>query len=859
MNYHLSTRTTLRLVASVVLLFGTLLALSHPFGTIPPIGATFNPYSGVWAAGNLGASLKSQTIRIPSLSQVVTVSYDKYERPTINATNEHDLFETIGILQARFRLFEMDLLRRAGEGTLAAVIGPSELSTDEFQLTLGLKRTAEAEAANIKRDPTTFNLMNAYTEGINYEINKLESSNRLPAEFRLLNYKPAPWTMVDSLVIQGDLTELLDFTTAPIDRTLAANSLGANLTNKIFPTFAPNPQTPYDKGPFKALPLSKITRTIPGSSLTPVSTKAKALMASVRSTDRIVSPPALNTTQLEGGLAQITNWYQSIDPILRRIGSESNNFAISGKKSSTGGAILAGDPHLAFQLPSIWYQLTANSPSISLSGVSVPGLPGILIGHNRDISWSLTDTQNQSVFYYREKTSPAHPNQYFWNGKWRNYTTYSYQIAQKGGSTVDYQVRVTVHGPVMTNSGVAASAFWFGAIPSDDIRSLYGVYKASNFSQFKAALSNWLAPTQNFAYADNKGNIGIIAPGIYAQVRSGDPRQLLDGTGASDVIGTIPYSEVPQSYDPKSGFIFSANQRPVSTNYPYFIGDSNNAFDPGYRSRTIFNFLNSHNKITPTQIEGLQTSYSDLLASEMVPRLISAIRASIPSGAFTLTIPLQKALNLLSSWNYKMTSDSKAAPIWWYFINNFLPQVFNPIWTSHNVPTSTDSNLKVSINNTSLLDDAEALTLDPKTGPSLGLQISTPSQLDSAMFAAFQSAITSMQHDLGHSFYDRTWGSIHKDKFVSIANIDSLSYGPFSAGGDPWTVNAAEEALLSKGGPSWRMVAQPGKSYVGIIPGGQNGNELSNNYTSEANLWRSNQYLDMTSTQSPNAIWTLSK
>ncbi len=126
------------------------------------------------------------------------------------------------------------------------------------------------------------------------------------------------------------------------------------------------------------------------------------------------------------------------------------------------------------------------------------------------------------------------------------------------------------------------------------------------------------------------------------------------------------------------------------------------------------------------------------------------------------------------------------------------------------------------------------------------------------MFAAFQDAINSLEKDYGPKFYEKTWGSIHKDEFVSIANIDSLSYGPFSAGGDPWTVNAAEGALLTKGGPSWRMVAQPGKSYEGIIPGGQNGNELSSNYISQANLWRQNQYLNMAAEGSPAAIWTLS-
>ncbi|MDA8197132.1 MAG: penicillin acylase family protein [Actinomycetota bacterium] len=854
----ISKGTIFRLIVSLILFTATLVALANPIATIPPIGSTFNPFSGVWAASNQGQPISSQTIRVPSLSQVVTVSYDSYERPTINASNEHDLFETIGILQARNRLFEMDLLRRAGEGTLSAVIGPSQLSTDKFQLTLGLERTAEAELNYVKKDPTTLGLMNAYVTGVNYEINHLEKTNQLPSEFRLLNYKPAPWTIVDSLVIQGDLTELLDFSTAPIDRTLYVETLGKALTDKIFPTFASNPQAPYDKGSYSRLPLQPIGRAIPGSTTSSASIAAKSLRSNEATPKKQTTQTSTHSNQVEA-LTQITSWYQGINPILRRMGSESNNFAVAGSKSTTGHSILAGDPHLAFQLPSIWYQLTANSPTLSIAGVSVPGLPGILIGHNKQIAWSLTDTQNQSVFYYKEVTSQAHPNQYFWDGKWRNFRTYSYQIAQKGGPTINYQVKVTVHGPVMTNSGITASAYWFGAIPSDDIASLYGVYHATNFSQFKAALRGWLAPTQNFAFADNNGNVGIIAPGIYAQVRSGDPRVLLNGTGANDVIGTIPFTQVPQSYDPKSGFIFSANQRPVTDSYPYFIGDSNNAFDPGYRARTISNYLSKHKKISPTQMANLQTSYSDLLASEVVPKLLAAIHSSIPAGVFTLTRPYQNALDQLSSWNYSMDQSSNAAPIWWYFINEYLQELFGAQWSTHHVPTSKDSNLKIAIDNTSLLEDAEAITLNPHLGPSFGLAISSQSDLYKVMFASFENAIKKMELKYGTNMTSINWGSIHNDKFVSLTNVDSLSYGPFPAGGDPWTVNAAEGALLSTGGPSWRMIAQPNSSSEGIIPGGQSGNELSKNYESEALLWRNHSYLPMTSTQSPIAIWTLSK
>ena len=246
--------------------------------------------------------------------------------------------------------------------------------------------------------------------------------------------------------------------------------------------------------------------------------------------------------------------------------------------------MLAGDPHLPQTLPSVWYQAALSAPGLAVTGVTVPGLPGVLIGHNAHVAWSLTDVQNQATLFYTEQTSPARRGQYFWRGAWRPMRQVHYTIPVRGGAPVPLTVDLTVHGPVMTRAGQTTSVDWMGNIPSPDLAVLLAIDKAANFAQFRAALAAWRAPAQNFVYADDHGNIGAISAGYYPLVRHGDPWLPLPGTGADDVAGVIPYRAVPQVYDPPGHVVATANQRPVGPSYPYYLGTTADFFDPGYRA-----------------------------------------------------------------------------------------------------------------------------------------------------------------------------------------------------------------------------------------------------------------------------------
>ena len=849
-------RSILLLTLASVVLLATISVGFAGVGTVPPLGESFNPFGGVWTIASNAKNPHSETLNLPGLNGIVTVSFSNSGVPEINATTNHDLFEAMGYLHAHFRLFEMDILRREAAGGLSQILGRSALANDELELTLGLERTATAEWKLIGASSPVGKDLLAYAAGVNFQIGEFQKSGNLPAQFKLLHYVPTPWTPVDSLLVEGDLTQNLDFTTTPIDYSLLVNSLGYKTTMALFPVIAKNLQDPYDLGPYKKVALAPITRSIPGTRVVSAPLKTSSAHAARSHLNPQLVSSSVSQAQVSADKA-ILSETSAITSNLRRWGGDSNNWAVDSTMTTTGKAILAGDPHLAQTLPSIWYQWSVTSPNYNFSGVGIPGLPGILIGHNANIAWSLTDTQNQATFFYQEVTSPSRPNQYFWRSKWREMNHITYEIPQRGGGHTRWVVSLTVHGPILSRNGVTDSLWWAGAIPSDDLAAMLGIYQAENFTQFKTALRSWLAPTQNFVYADTLGNIGIIAPGIYPQFRSAKPWLPMSGAGQFDPVGTIPFAEVPQSYDPISHYVFSANQREVLPSYPYYIGTSADFFDYGYRARDISTFLSSHAKISIASTEALQNSNFDLLAQEIVPLIGAAVRASHPAGG--LSPAMQRDLSLLQQWDYTMSTRSSAATIWWYFLNNYLRDTFGPLWRSSKVPVGIDSSLALGTNQVSLVEDIEAASLQPSTTEIFSTAITQGRTRDEIISQAMGDTVAELAKNFGAGARSYPWGSMHKREFVSLTLVKALSYGPFPGAGDPWTIDAADGGLTSVAGPSWRFIAEMGGEYLGVYPGGQSENPLSPWYTDQVPAWRNGQYFSMAATPPSQAmaIWTL--
>ena len=594
-----------------------LLLCGAGYAGLPALGPLLDPAHGAWASASGGQLPESQALSLPGLTSTALVSFDANGIATINAVSMPDAMIALGYLHARFRLTQMDLQRRLAEGRLAQLVGPAAVASDEFELRLGLLRTARQEWAAMPRTGTAATMLAAYARGVNDYLAQLRASGQWPALYPVAGVYPAPWTPVDSLAVQGDLAQELDYTTSPLDYALLARSLGIRRTMQWFPVVPGGTQRSYDPGPYRARGIAPITGVsttaapgrqpsaglalqswagaagqlpagLAGQVSAAVARSAAAMLAVTGSLPpgQVAGDPAPG--QLPGGTAAGSAW------------------AVNGPRVAGRGAMLAGSAPLAGTVPPAWFEVAISAPRYDVTGVSLPGLPAVVIGHNQHIAWSLTHAQDQSTLFYAEQTSRARPGQFFWRGRWRPMRRLRYAIPVRGGPTRHLAVDVTVHGPVLTAAGQAVSVDWTGSAGSPDIAALARIGAAANFAQFRAALAGWRSPAQTFVYADDRGNIGAVAAGDYPIVRHGAPWLPLPGTGADDVAGAIPFAALPLSYDPPGHVIATAGERPVTAAYPYYIGTTASDLDPGSWASDQYAVLSRRSGLQPAGLAALQ-------------------------------------------------------------------------------------------------------------------------------------------------------------------------------------------------------------------------------------------------------------
>ena len=765
-----------------------------PAPGLPALGPAFNPTTGAWTMA-ADAQVTNRMLHIAGLRQPVSVVLERDGTAHISAQTDHDLFLAAGYVHARFRLFQMDLMRRQGAGRLSEIVGKAALDSDRFELQLGLLRTAQAEWNALAASDPARDVFIAYAQGVNDRIAEAESIHELDAMFTLLGYRPQPWSPIDSLLVKGDMTQTLNFNDTPLVMALLNKSLGADLASEWFPIVPPNEQSPYDPGPYP-----------------------KATIAPIETMRQVSDAEAQSAATLYQRLASLPSG-------LIAKGGASNNWAVGGARSSSGGALLAGDPHLHLTLPAIWFQLTMDSPGYHAAGVSIPGTPIVLIGHNEHIAWSLTDAQNQQTFFYQEREEKSHPGQYMWNGAWQTYKKVSYDIPVAGGQTQHLTVKLSVHGPVISERGQTTSVWWAGNLPSQDLGVVLRIGQASSYAEFRDALRDWYSPTHNFIYADDRGNIGLISAGYYPQVAKGQPWLPMSGTGESDVTGTIPYDDIPQAYNPSDHILWSANQRQVTNAYPYYIGTAFNFFEPPYRSNEIHRVLSQPGKLSADDMIALQTDTRDWLAAEIVPVLLQSLSKE------QLNARESTVVDLLRGWDFRMETNSAAATIWWYFWGWYLDETFKPWWKSRAVPVDYG----VVFN--ALGQDLEAWTLhDPGnrafSAPGVGSRTAPDAQRKS-----FHKLIGDLTKQLGPDPRSWSYGKVHERVLENLADVSGLNYGPRPDRGDGNTPLAAG-GYPSTEGPSWRMVVDWGAhTFQAIYPGGQSENPASDWYTDRVDAW----------------------
>ncbi|MBK9439546.1 MAG: penicillin acylase family protein [Chloracidobacterium sp.] len=560
---------------------------------------------------------------IAGLKAEVTIRRDARSIPYISATNDNDLYFAQGYTTASDRLFQMDLMRRVARGETAEIFGKTVLDEDKRWRRFNFSAIAEQNLTFLS--PALQSALTSYASGVNAYIATLDEKT-LPVEFRFLQYRPREWRPSDTIVIGKILSDALS-------TTWRYDLIRASMQNISKDKLADlnDPVTPYDVILFgKDTPAKK-----EAVASKPVEV-SNGLLALADADDRLRS----------SSLERVGLYAEDL--------AASNNWVISGKRTADGKPILANDPHLAATAPGIWYLTHLSTPTMRVSGVTFPGVPGIILGHNDSIAWGATnvgpDVQDLYVETFNDKGEYKTPT------GWQAATVRKEIINVRSNplkpetDPVEFDVIVTRNGPIITeDGGKKYSLKWTAFDPhNSEFEAFYEWNRAKNWTGFRNALQKYGGAAQNFIYADTKGNIGWNAASKIPIRRTGDGALPYDGsTGDGDWVGTIPFAELPVLFNPPSGLIVTANQRIVGTSYKYTQLSRDTAAP--WRARRLFDILNSKTKVTFDDVRDAQYDTFniplDLLAKEIVK----------------VGGPSPETLSVLKTWDGRMEPDSRGA------------------------------------------------------------------------------------------------------------------------------------------------------------------------------------------------------
>ncbi len=787
-------RLVVKEVVSVALAVLFVVLLSIPIGPLPPLGGLLNPNGGVWTTAE-GAKLPAlEELRVSGLDGDVTILRDTWGVPHIFATSNHDLFLALGYVHAQDRMWQMDIQYRFAAGRLSEVLGGSYIEQDTFLRTIGLERIARGYLETLGPADSTRQALDAYAAGVNAWIARAGTRN-LPLEYKLLNYAPEPWTPLHTLTEGGLLAFGLSADFTDIGLGLLQNGLGPTAVDELFPVASPVPVPP----------------------VMPNGTRGGG--------------PVIDSAAARDILAKVRGLSPFLEPL--QVGIGSNNWVVAAARSSTGRPLLAGDPHLSFQLPAIWHEVHLRGGDYDVYGVTFPGIPGVFIGFNRDIAWSETNTGADVTDFYRETVNPANPEEYRFRGAWLPFEKITETIRVKGGREVAVTVKTSIHGPLVTQRGETVAMRWTGNESGSDIAAALAWMKARNWTEFRAALQMFKNPAQNFAFAawgasPPSSTIAIRTNGLFPIRNNTLGRVPLDGAGDYEWKGWVPFDEYPEAVDPPEGYLASANQIPAGSRYPHYLGWQ---WDPGYRARRINALLNgtisANGTVTPQDMRTFQGDTLDVAAQEFLPFIAAA-------NAACASVLCQQAMLALSQWDLRMETNRPGATIWYTFIHRFREDVFGDDWAAANV-----SGLMLPYP-----DVLERLVKHAPDSPWFDdVRTTAIERRDHLLRRAMNETVADLAGRFGNGPVTWTWGRAHTRVFAHLSGLDALQRGPYPAEGDDITLDPGA-GLEARAGPSWRMVVTLGspEESTTVYPGGQSGNPLSPHYADQLALWLRREY-----------------
>jgi penicillin G amidase len=758
-------------------------------GPLPPLGPLVDPVRGTWGLAVTAAPPRHAEARIPGLGSDVRVVYDDRAVPHIFATTELDATRALGYVTARDRLFQLDLQARAGGGTLTELLGGGALELDREVRELGMGRAAERLLAALPDTSEARRSLEAYSAGVNAYLDSLPA-RELPLEYRLLRAQPTRWSPLRTLQVLQRMNFILARSDVELRYLRAAAVVGDAGAAALFPLHSPvqEPIQPSREEP------RRLPATVPPPG---APDPLAAMLATAPAGDRPHAPRA------EAG----------------DLGS--NNWAVAPARTRDGVALLAGDPHLDLTLPSIWYEAHLVVPGVEDAyGVTIPGLPVIVLGFNRDVAWTFTNTEADLMDRWVEAVDDSvRPRHYRMDGAWRAIEWRPEAYLGPGGDTLALDtVRFSHRGPMRRVGSRWLSMRWTALESGGAPSGLQRAARARTVREWLDQTASYLAPPQNMLVADRAGTIGVRSTGRFP-IRTGDGRgdRLLDGTtGASDWSGDWPVAEYPQSVAPAQGYLASANQEPIDPrDGSRYLGSD---WPAPWRALRINQLLRGDSAVTTESMRQWQTDAGSARADAWVPYYLRAAAARPADTA------LAHAARLLAAWDRRYTLDNEGAVLFEAAVRATTARLWDEL------PPEDSPGAGALI---ALLEDPTNAWWDERR------TVSTVERRDDVLSAALAEAYTYVVRQYGPpEFHGWAWSRVHRIGIRHLLGIPALSALDVAVPGGPGTMSPSSTTGGNEGA-SWRMVVSLGPEVRawGTYPGGQSGNPLSPRYDDRLQEW----------------------
>lgn len=804
---------------TLLLAFALVIVLNSKLGDIPPMGKFLDPFHGFWKNAEKRNPAAEKELQLEGLKGNVEIRFDDQMIPHIFAEDDYDMFFAQGYVTAKDRLWQMDFQTRFASGRLSEVIGGKAIDLDKYQRRMGMVYGAENMIKAMQKDPQMMTVMNAYADGINAYINSLDPED-YPIEFKILNYKPEKWEVINSALLLKLMSATLSGGSNEFYMSNILNEYGPEIVKNLFPDY------PYREDPI----IPKGTKW----NFTPVEIPQQPTLLTRTGSENIITKQ-----KVEG------------------IGS--NNWAVSGSKSASGFPLLANDPHLELSLPSIWYQIQLASNDANVYGVSLPGSPGVIIGFNKNVAWGVTNVDADVLDWYKIQFRDNSKKEYWYNNSWNKVTRRIETIGIRGAEAVTDTVYYTHHGPVVYLDGQKPGSFakvnnipeghalrWVAHDPSNEFRAIYLLNRSKNYDDYRNAITYFSAPAQNFIFASAEDDISITPNGYLPLKYKNQGKFILDGSlPANDWYGRIPAAQNPTVKNPDRGFVSSANQFSTDQTYPYYINWEFADYERGHR---INNRLTAMTKVSVDSMRNLQNDNYSILAENIRLNLLASVNQE------KLNASQKEAFHLVNNWNNYYNAGETGASIFEIWRKLLEKNVWEDEFTKQKAPMRFPSRDRL----------VEMLLNEPGARWFDNVNTRQKETKNDMVQLSFIAAVDSLQRKYGPISDEWKWGNVKHSHVPHLAKIAGFGSRLINNGGSKSSINAMSET----NGPSWRMVVALGKDVkgYGVFPGGESGNPGSFYYDDMIDTWSNGKLNELLFLKSKTedskrviATWKLSK